>query len=108
MLMSELKRRFSVSVSEVRKSAPAPNPKAGDFLEKDSIKSMANHYVIGDDDLHAELHKIRRIVIRNQNRGMQLVTTMDLFTMLQQYSEPFPDVFKLVKISLTLPVTSAG
>ena len=104
-LMSELKRRFSVNVSEVMKGASALNPKAGDFLEKNSIKhvikTMAN-------DLHAELHQIKRLIIRKQNSGMQLETTMNLYTMLQQYSEAFPDVFKLVNISLTLPVTSAG
>ena len=77
-------------------------------MEKDNIKPMAKHYGIGIDDLHAELHQILSLVIRKQNCGIQLVTKMDPYTMLQQYREAFPDVFKLVKISLTLPVTSAG
>ena len=42
-LMSELKRRFSVNVSNVLKGATALNKKEGDFLENDSIKPMANH-----------------------------------------------------------------
>ena len=107
-LMSERKRRFSFNVSEVMKGTIALNPKSRNFLEKESIKPMANHYGICDDDLHAELHQVKRLIIRKQNSGMQLETTMNLYTMLQQYSEAFPDVFKLVNISLTLPVTSAG
>ena len=69
---------------------------------------MPNHYGIGDDDLHAELRQFRRLVLQKQNSGMQHATTMDLYTLLQQYSEALPDVFKLVNISLTLLVTSAG
>ena len=50
---------------------------------------MANHSGIRNEDLHAELHQIRRIIIKKKNSGMQVATTIDLSTLLQQYSEKF-------------------
>ena len=71
-LVSELKRRFSVNVSDIMKGASALNPKAGDFLEKGSVMPMANHYGISNEDLHAELHQIRRLIIKKKTVACSL------------------------------------
>ncbi|XP_063765900.1 zinc finger MYM-type protein 1-like [Eleginops maclovinus] len=107
-LISELDRRFSSDSCHVLKGATALNPKHETFLDKDTLLPMAEHYGVLIENLSAELHQLKRLIERKNQRGDVVSTTHDVLVLLRPYKDAFVDLFKLVCISMTLPVTSAS
>ena len=69
---------------------------------------MAEHYGALEENLSVELHQLKRLIERKKQRGDVVNTTHDVLVLLKPYKEAFVDLFKLVCISMTLPVTSAA
>ena len=106
-LVSELKRRFSSDSSAILKGATALNPKHTTFMDKDCLWPMAKHYGITRENLFAEIHQGKRLIERKRGDGHVINTTHDLLGVLKPHKDAFTDLYKLVCISITLPVTSA-
>ena len=107
-LLSELNRRFSSESSHILKGATALNPKHTTFMDKDSLWPMAKHYGITKENLSAEVHQGKRLIEKKRENGHVVNTTHDVLVLLKPYKDAFMDLYKLVCISMTLPVTSAA
>ncbi|QQP35929.1 Zinc finger mym-type protein 1-like protein [Caligus rogercresseyi] len=69
---------------------------------------MAQLYEIKKDDLLAEMHQMRRLLERKKEHGETVSSTLEFLSMLKPYKDSFEDIYKLLRISVTLPVTSAS
>ena len=107
-LSDELKRRFSAKATYIETGACALNPSNGSFLNVDALTPMAQHYGVKEDDLKAEVHQVKRLIQKKEADGVSINTPSELNTMLMPYKDAFPDIFRLLNISLTIPVTSAS
>uniref|UniRef100_A0A672K9I2 HAT C-terminal dimerisation domain-containing protein n=1 Tax=Sinocyclocheilus grahami TaxID=75366 RepID=A0A672K9I2_SINGR len=79
-----------------------------DFIIEESLVPMAQHYGIRDDNLLAELHQMRRLLERKKEKGETVSSALELLFMLKPYKDSFADIYKLLRISVTLPVTSVS
>ncbi|KAK7913720.1 hypothetical protein WMY93_013931 [Mugilogobius chulae] len=107
-LVSELTRRFSSESCHILKGVAAVNPKHQTFLNKTALLPMARHYGVLEDNLAAEVHQLRRLIERKKQNGDTVSTTQDLLILLRPYKDAFTDFYKLVCISLILPVSTAA
>lgn len=106
-LLSEMKRRFSPESCNVLRGTSALSPKQTSFLDMQSLSPMAHHYGITDENLSAELHQVRRLLDRKKEQGHTVSTTLEFLSILRPYKDAFIDLYRLLCISVTLPVTSA-
>ncbi|CAK6977232.1 hypothetical protein KUCAC02_022527 [Scomber scombrus] len=104
-LVNELRKRFSTDVGDVLSGVSALNPKHKSFLDQRCLLTMAHNYGITEDNLNAELHQVRRLLERKSQHGHSVTTTLELLTLMAPYKDAFTDLYKLLCISLTLPVT---
>ena len=86
----------------------ALNPKHSTFLDKQALLGMAANYGVAEDDLAVEVHQLKRLIARKQDKGQEIFTPLELAIMLEPYKDDFMDLHKLVCIAVTLPVTSAA
>ena len=107
-LISEMNRRFSAESCNIMKGVAALNPKHKTFLHQDAILPMAKHYGVLEDNLSAELHQLRRLLDRKKQNGVTVNSTYDMLELLRPYKDAFVDIYKLVCISMTLPVSTAA
>lgn len=106
-LISELNRRFSSESCLILKGTAAVNPKHKTFMDQEVILPMATHYGVLKENLAAELHQVKRLLERKKQNSDIVDTTHDLLVILRPYKDAFVDLYKLVCISMTLPVTTA-
>uniref|UniRef100_A0A8C3T1M7 DUF4371 domain-containing protein n=1 Tax=Chelydra serpentina TaxID=8475 RepID=A0A8C3T1M7_CHESE len=107
-LVNELNRRFSHDSCNILKGVSALNPKHKSFLDKQCTLPMALQYGICEDNLAAELHQVRRLLERKKQQGHVVNSTFEFLTMLRPYQDAFIDLYKLVCIGVTLPVSSVA
>ncbi|XP_056453653.1 zinc finger MYM-type protein 1-like isoform X2 [Gadus chalcogrammus] len=108
-LVSEMERRFSKMNCSVMRGIQALNPKSSTFLQDDQVFDFGTIYGCDKEDLTHELHQARRILSRKAESGAaQLGNILDLTVFLEPYQEVFVELFRLCKIALALPVSSAA
>ncbi|XP_037531372.1 zinc finger MYM-type protein 1-like [Nematolebias whitei] len=107
-MLMEMKQRFSSETNEVLKGLPALNPKHPSFLDKKWILPMACLHGVNEENLSAELHQVRRLLKRKEELGLIINNTQDFLSVMRPYKDAFLDLYKLISISLTLPVTSVS
>uniref|UniRef100_H3AMU5 HAT C-terminal dimerisation domain-containing protein n=1 Tax=Latimeria chalumnae TaxID=7897 RepID=H3AMU5_LATCH len=100
-LVNELNQHFSPDSCNILKGVSALNPKHESFLDKQCILLMALHYGICEDNLAAKLHQVRK-------QGGHVNSTLEFSTMIRPYRDALIDLYKLVCIGATLPVSSAA
>ena len=109
ILITEINERFSDISCAVFEGISALNPKSAKFLDYELLSKMALHYGINTTDLEGELRLVRRMLDKKrQDRGIEVSTPMDLANALEPHRDILIDVYRLVCISVTLPVTSAS
>ncbi len=70
---------------------------------------MAQQYGIGEDDLLAEVHQLHQLLERKkQQENLAVNNTLEFMSMLKPYKDSFADIYKIVHICITLPVTSVS
>lgn len=104
----EMKRRFSKPNCEIMKGIQALNPKSKSFLQEETVFSFANIYECDLEDLKHELHQARRVVERKAQSGIDLSSVLEFTVFLEPYKEVFHQLFRLCRIAIALPVSSAG
>lgn len=108
-LVSEMERRFSKINCSVMRGIQALNPKSSTFLQDDQVFDFGKIYGCDKEDLTHELHQARRTLSRKAESGAaQLGNILDLKVFLEPYQEVFVELFRLCKIALALPVSSAA
>ena len=72
------------------------------------MSGMAANYGVEEYDLAVEVHQLKRLLARKRDNGQEVSTSLELAAMLEPYKDAFIDLYKLVCIAVTLPVTSAA
>lgn len=109
-MLAELSKRFSNTNCELMRSLRSLNPKSPDFLRDTTLFDFGRLYGANIDDLGHELHQFKRLLERKVQRGEidKLSDTVQLARFIEPYKEVFFELFRLCKISLALPVSSAS
>lgn len=91
------------------KGIQALNPCSATFCEKDVVFPFASQYNCSIDDLQYEIPELKRILERKQSSGQETPKALiELTAFLEPYKEVFLQMFKLCKIALALPVSTAS
>ncbi|KAL7400994.1 hypothetical protein ABVT39_021214 [Epinephelus coioides] len=107
-LLSEMKRHFSSEANNVLMGLTALSPKHTAFLNQQKILPMSRYYGIDEKNLTAELHQVCRLLQKKKDKGHTLNSTMEFLSLMGPYKDAFEDLYKLICISVTLPVSSAS
>uniref|UniRef100_A0A8C5AUR6 HAT C-terminal dimerisation domain-containing protein n=1 Tax=Gadus morhua TaxID=8049 RepID=A0A8C5AUR6_GADMO len=107
-LVGEMRRRFSTEAGGVLTGVSALSPKHASFLDKKCLQPMAQFYLVTEENLKAELHQIQRLLERKKAQGHVVNDTLEFLALMRPYRDAFVDLYRLICISLTLPVTSAS
>ena len=107
-MLEELNERFSNNAFAIFEGVSALNPKSPSFLNYDKLINMAEHYGITDKNLKVELHQVQRLLDRKKEKDQIVNSTLEFSTLLEPYRDAFIDLYRLVCIAVTLPVTSAS
>lgn len=108
-MLKELDRRFSKTNCDLMNIIQALNPKSDAFLKETALLSFARLYDSDINDLGHELHQFRRISERKIKTGMQTPSnTVELVQFIEPYKDVFFELFRLCKIAVAIPVSSAS
>ncbi|XP_033984520.1 uncharacterized protein LOC117481103 [Trematomus bernacchii] len=108
-MLSELNRRFSKTNCDMMNSIQALNPKSDAFLKKTTLFSFAQLYDANIDDLGHELHQFSRLLDGKIKTGMRRPdSTGELVQFIEPYKEVFFELFRLCKIAVAIPFSSAS
>lgn len=109
VLLSEMKRRFSKENCVTMEGIQALNPGSSTFCEKNVLFPFASQYNCSTEDLEYEIPQLKRVLERKQTSGVEVPSNLiDLTVFLEPYREVFHEMFKLYKIALALPVSTAA
>lgn len=90
-------------------SIQALNPQKDAFLKETALFSFAQLYDSDIDDLGHELHQFSRILDRKIQTGMQRPSsTVELVQFIEPYKEVFFELYRLCKIAVAIPVSTAS
>ena len=109
-MLKELNRRFSNTNCELMTSIQSLNPQSDAFLKETNVFSFGRLYNADIDDLGHELHQFKRVLDRKIQSGeiTKPCNTVELVCFIEPYREVFFELFRLCKIAVTLPVSSAS
>jgi len=110
--LAELRRQFSANNVALLGAVCALMPGSDDFLNADILQPMAAHYNSNIDDFNLELRQMKRMIARKttdntmpdfDSEGDKLVAFAKFVS---KYDEAFYELNRLIRIAVTLPVTS--
>lgn len=108
-MMGELQRRFSKLNCKIMKGIQALHPQSSIFLREEDLFAFAEIFDSNVDDLAHELHQIKRVLERKENSGMKRLTTLlEFVKFVEPFKEVFHELFRLGKIAIVIPVSSAS
>lgn len=107
-LLAELRSRFAVDTCGIIRGTSALNPKNKTFLQEAVLHGMASHYGCVEEDLKCELHQTKKLLERKMAAGVTVESIIDFANLMLPYRDAFFEMYKLICISLTLSVSSAG
>ncbi|XP_035986697.1 zinc finger MYM-type protein 1-like isoform X1 [Fundulus heteroclitus] len=109
LVLSEINRRFSRTNWDIMSSIQALNPKKDAFLNKATLYSAARLYDSNIDDLGHELDHFSRVLERKIQTGMpRPSSTVELIQFIEPYKEVFFELYRLCKIAVAIPVSTAS
>uniref|UniRef100_A0A3P8QPS5 TTF-type domain-containing protein n=1 Tax=Astatotilapia calliptera TaxID=8154 RepID=A0A3P8QPS5_ASTCA len=104
---AEMEKRFNKTNCDIMRGIQALNPKSKSFLSEEIVVSLAGLYDCDIEDLKHELYQARKVVQRRAGCGNELSSILGFTTFLESYKEVFHQLFRLCRIALALPVSSA-
>lgn len=107
-MIGEMGRRFSDTNCNIMQGIQALNPSSPTFLREETVLLLADAYDSNTDDLKHELHQAKRLLNRKKGEKESPTTVMEFTQFLDPYQEVFYELFRLCKIAVVLPVTSAS
>ena len=106
---ADLKRRFSEFSCNILRGIQSLCPAGDSFLQLSHMKSLAETYDANMDDLVHEVPQAKRLIERKVKKGVAKLTTLTQFLLfIYPYKEAFHELFRLYKIAVTIPATSAS
>lgn len=109
-MLNELNRRFSNTNCELKRSIQSLSPQSDAFLKESDVFSFGRLFNADIDDLGHELHQFKRVLDRKIQSGevKKPCSTVELVCFIEPYREVFFELFRLCKIAVTFPVSSAS
>lgn len=108
-LTAELQRCFSKKNCEIMQGVQSLNPKSTTFLNEEPLFAFAQTFESDLEDLKHEVHQTKRLLDRREKSGRDRPSTLlDFVVFLEPYKEVFHELFRLCKISVVTPVSSAS
>ena len=108
-LNAELERRFSEFSCNILRGIQSLCPAGDSFLQLSHMKSLAEAYDANMDDLVHEASQAKRLIERKVKEGVAKPTTLTKFLrFINPYKEAFHELFRLCKVTVTIPATSAS
>lgn len=108
-MLNEFNRRFPSKNCDIMNGIQTLNPTSDVFLKEKSLFPFARMYESNIEDLGHELHQFRRILERKIQSGMQRPSSVvELALFIEPYKEVFFELFKLCKIAVSIPVSTAS
>ena len=105
---AELERRFSEFSCNILRGIQSLCPAVDSFLQLSHMKSLAEVYDANMNDLVHEVPQAKRLIERKVKEGAAKPTTLTEFLcFINPYKEAFHKLFRLCKIAVTIPATSA-
>lgn len=81
------------------------NPSSSKFAAFDCLKPLTTHYQTDLVDLEHELHTVRRLIENKMDKPTMLLSFV---ATLARYKDAFPEIYRLGKICIALPVSTAA
>lgn len=108
-LLTELNRRFSSTNCQVMRGIQAMNPTNDTFCDETALLPFASTYGSDLEDLRHKLHQLKRIIERKSQAGVGKPSSLvELTEFIEPHHEVFHEVFRLCKIAVALPVSTAS
>uniref|UniRef100_A0A3B5RDB6 DUF4371 domain-containing protein n=1 Tax=Xiphophorus maculatus TaxID=8083 RepID=A0A3B5RDB6_XIPMA len=108
-LTAELERRFSQKNCEIMLGVQSLVPKSPLFLKEETLYAFGQTFESDLEDLKHEVHQTRRLLLRREKGGLERPSTLlDFVVFLEPYKEVFHELFRLCKISVVIPVSTAS
>lgn len=108
-LIAELERRFSKKSCEIMQGVQSLNPKSAIFLNDEPLFAFAKTFESDLVDLKHEVHQTKRLLDRRVKSGLDRpLTLLDFIVFLEPYREVFHELFRLCKIAIVTPVSTAS
>ena len=107
-MIGEIGRRFSNSNCNIMQGVQALNTSSPTFLREESVLLLAEAYDSNIEDLKHELHQTRRVLDRKRGGKESPTTLLEFTKFLDPYQDVFYELFRLCKIAVVLPVSSAS
>uniref|UniRef100_A0A671TI94 DUF4371 domain-containing protein n=1 Tax=Sparus aurata TaxID=8175 RepID=A0A671TI94_SPAAU len=107
-MIGEIERRFSHTNCNIMQGVQALNPSSQTFLREEAVLLLAEAYDSNIEDLKHELHQTRRVLDRKKGEKESPTTLMEFTQFLDPYQDVFYELFRLCKIVVVLPVSSAS
>ncbi|XP_061589448.1 zinc finger MYM-type protein 1-like [Cololabis saira] len=108
-VIGELQRRFSEPNCLIMKGIQALSPQSASFLEKETLTAFAKIFDSELEDLANEVAHVKMVLERKKQNGMKELTTLtDFVGFLEPFKDVFFELFRLGKIAVVTPVSSAS
>ena len=106
---AELERRISEFSCNILRGIQSLCPARDSFLQLSHMKSLAEAYDANMDDLVHEVPQAKRLIERKVKEGVANPNTLTEFLcFINPYKEAFHELFRLYKIAVIIPATSAS
>lgn len=107
--LAEMKRRFGSSACAIMRSIPSLTPTSDKFLNYDQMQGIIAAYGGNNVDIQHEIHSCRRVIQRRKEQNEAVPESLQDFSQfLEPFHEAFPELCRLAKIAIVIPVSSAG
>jgi len=103
-LLLELKRRFNSETSIIVLGVQSLKPGSKGFLDMTAIQSVGKLFHCNSEFLKYAVHQLKRLL---QHMNLSLSSMRELEVFVHPYHEAFPEIHKLLRIFMTVPVTTA-
>uniref|UniRef100_A0A671K1Y8 HAT C-terminal dimerisation domain-containing protein n=1 Tax=Sinocyclocheilus anshuiensis TaxID=1608454 RepID=A0A671K1Y8_9TELE len=104
--MGELHRRFSKRNCAIMHGIQALHLKSSTFLQEEPLFSFAEIFDSNIEDLKHELYQTKRVLERKGKN--QMTSLIEFVVFLEPFKEVFHELFRLCKIAIVTPVSSAA
>ena len=102
-ILSEMERRFSERNLEIMKGLQACSPKSSHFLDFSELDALSKFYGLSGDGLFSTECVLAKRCLTDKNPE----TVMDVYSHLLPLQSAFPTLYKLIRIALTIAVSTA-
>ena len=100
--LAEISRRFDAKNLNIMKAIHSCHPTSKFFLKTDVLQPLVDSYDLPKDKIEMEASLAKRML-----EGKELATIGDVLLQLKPLSSTFPNLSKLVRIAMTIAVSTA-